>query len=80
MYTWDHELTAEYNRQRVAEEFEQLRLERLAMKSQVYRPRFFARTMYNFANWMIFTGKGLRKRYEIPAVNCSKPTTEGFAQ
>lgn len=80
MYTWDPELTAEYNRQRTAEEFEQLRLERLAMKSSIYRPRFFARTMYRFANWMISTGKDLRKRYEIPAVSRSQPTTESFAQ
>lgn len=80
MYTWDPELTAEYNRQRIAEELEQLRLERLAMKSQVYRPRLFARTMYSFANWMITAGKTLRKRYEIPAVHCSNPGTESFAQ
>jgi hypothetical protein len=35
--------------------------------------------MYNFANWMILTGKQLRKRYEIPAVDCSKTRTESFA-
>lgn len=80
MYTWDPELTAEYNRQRIAEEFEQLRKERLALKSRIYRPRFFARTMYSFANWMISTGKDLRRRYEMPAVNHGQPTTESFAQ
>jgi hypothetical protein len=35
--------------------------------------------MYNFANWMIATGKQLRKRYEIPTVDCSKTRTESFA-
>lgn len=79
MNNWQNEFMHEYHRQRIVEEFEQLRLERLALKSQVYRPRFFERTMYKFANWMISTGKQLRKRYEVPVVNCNNPHTESFA-
>jgi hypothetical protein len=30
--------------------------------------------MYNFANWMISTGKQLRKRYEVPCVDCPSPS------
>lgn len=77
MHNWHDEYNAEYQRQRILHEIEQIRLEKLVLHSRVYRPRFFARTMFNFANWMISTGKTLRKRYEIPAVNCNK--TESFA-
>ena len=77
MNHWHDEYNAEYQRQRILNEVEHIRLENIAIRSRVYRPRFFARTMFNFANWMISTGKNLRKRYEIPAVNCNK--TESFA-
>ncbi|MGZ9234981.1 MAG: hypothetical protein ACXW4E_05600 [Anaerolineales bacterium] len=79
MNNWQNEFMPEYHRQRIVAEIEQIRLERLALKSQVYRPSLFARTMYSFANWMISTGKQLRKRYEVPAVNCSNPPTGSFA-
>lgn len=80
MNPYQDELTAEYNRQRILEEFEQMRFERLARKSGVYRPGIFERTMFNFANWMITTGKQLRRKYEIPAVNCNKTPTGSFAR
>jgi hypothetical protein len=72
MNHWQDAFIAEYRRQEILAEVEQIRLETVALRSRVYRPRFFARTMFRFANWMIFTGKELRKRYEMPAVNCSK--------
>jgi hypothetical protein len=77
MNVWEYEKTAEYNRQQAIEVIEQLRWERIRARARGDRPRLFARTMFNFANWMIVTGKQLRKRYEVPAVNCSK--TESFA-
>lgn len=77
MQHWHDEYQAEYRRQLILAEMEQIRLEHTALRGRVYRPRFFARTMFNFANWMISTGKTLRKRYEMPAVNCNK--TESFA-
>jgi hypothetical protein len=79
MNYWQDEKTAEYNRQRILDEVEQLRLERLALKSRVYRPGLFERTMFKFANWMISSGKQLRKRYEIPSANCNKAPSESFA-
>ena len=79
MNYWQDEKTAEYNRQRIWDEVEQIRLEKLALKSRVYRPGLFERTMFNFANWMISSGKQLRKRYEVPSKNCTKTPSESFA-
>lgn len=65
MNSWPDEFMAEYHRQRILQEVEQIRSEKLAQKSRMDRPRFFERMMFNVANWMISTGKGLRERYEI---------------
>ena len=75
MNHWHDEFMAEYHRQEILNEVEQIRLEKIAVKSRVYRPGLFERSMFNFANWMISTGKQLRKRYEIPTVDCSKSPT-----
>ena len=56
---------AEYHRQRILDEVKQIRLEKLALSSRVYRPGLFERTMFKLANWMISTGKHLRQRYEF---------------
>ncbi len=79
MNNWHNEFMAEYHRRGILEEAEQIRLERIALEARVYHPGFYTRTMYNFANWMIATGKQLRKRYEIPAVDCSETRTKSFA-
>ena len=79
MNYWQDEVASEYSRQRTKDEMKQIRLERLALKSRVYHPRFFERTMFNFANWMISTGKQLRKRYEIPSVDCNNSPTGSLA-
>ena len=68
------EFMAEYHRQEILSEMEQIRLEKIAVKSRVYRPGLFERTMFNFANWMISKGRQLQKRYEFTAVNCGNPT------
>jgi len=73
------EQTAAFNRQRIQEEFKQIRVEQLALRSRPYRPGRFTRMMFNFANWMISTGKQLRKRYEIPIANCNNSPSKGFA-
>ncbi len=73
------EQTAEYNRQRILDEVKQIQLEKLALGSQIYRPGLFERTMFRLANWMISTGKHLRKRYEIPQVNCNHATSSNLA-
>ena len=80
MNNWQNEFLAEYHRQQILGEAEHIRLERSAVGSRVYRPRLFNRTMFNFANWMISTGKHLRKRYEVPSVNCNSAPRKGFAR
>ena len=80
MNNWNNEYMAEYHRQEILDQMDQIRLEKLAVRSRVYRPGLFERTMFNFANWMISKGKQLRKRYEIPTMDCSKSPTSSFAR
>ena len=78
MNDWHSDLMAEYNRQRILEESENIQLEKLALQSRPYRPGLFERIMFNFANWMISTGSQLRKRYEIPTTACNHPPSGSF--
>lgn len=80
MNYFQDEYTAEYKRQRILAEVKQIHVEKLALKSRLYRPGLFERTMFNFANWMISTGRQLRKRYEIPSVDCNKSPSGSFAR
>jgi len=80
MNNWHDEYMAEYHRQQILDEADQIRLEKLALKSRVYRPGLFERTMFNFANWMISTGRQLRRRYEIPSADCNKSPSGSFAR
>lgn len=80
MNNWNNEFMAEFHRQQILSDAEQIRLETIAVKSRVYRPGIFERTMFHFANWMIETGKQLRKRYELPSVPCNSCPTGSFAQ
>jgi hypothetical protein len=73
------EFIAEYHRQQILADAEHIHLEKITLQSRIYRPRFFAQTMFNLANWMIATGKQLRKRYEAPVVQCNHPSTSSFA-
>ena len=79
MNLWHNEYIAELHRQDILSEAKHIQLERLAHTSRIYRPGLFERTMFNFANWMISTGKQLRKRYEIPTVNCKRTPTSSLA-
>jgi hypothetical protein len=79
MSNWQIEYMADYQRQRLVEEVEQIRLEKLAGRGHVRCPNRFERTMVAFANWMISIGRQLRKRYEAPAENCSHSPTGSFA-
>ena len=80
MNHWHNEFMSDYRRQELLNEMDHIRLEKLALNSRVYRPGLFERTMFSFANWMISAGKQLRKRYEIPAVDCSKSPSGSFAR
>jgi len=79
MNHWQNEFMAEVRRQEILGEAEQIHLEKIGIEARLYRPGIFERSMFNFANWMIATGKQLRKRYEVPAVNCSHSSTESYA-
>jgi hypothetical protein len=65
MNSWPNELMAESHRQRILQEAEQIRLEKLVQNAGRDRPGFFERMMFHLANWMIATGKQLHKHYEI---------------
>jgi hypothetical protein len=78
MNNWHTEFMAEYNRQHILEEAEEIRLENLATHYRSYRPGLFGRTMFHFANWMISTGSQLRKRYEVPALRCNNSPTSSY--
>ncbi len=63
MNNWQDEFLAEYDRQRILQEVEQIRLEKLALGS---RPYLFARLMVRLAAWLISSGSQLRRRYKVP--------------
>jgi hypothetical protein len=78
MNNWHTEFMAEYDRQHILEEAEEIHLENLATRFRVYRPGLFERMMFHFANWMISTGNQLRKRYEVPSIHCSNSPTRSY--
>ncbi len=69
MNNWQAEFTAEYNRQRILEEVEQIRLEKLALQSRKEGPSVFAPILIGFGSWLIAAGKQLRQRSEMPAAH-----------
>ena len=74
MNHWQIERTAEYHRQQILEEAQQIQLEKLALESRVRCPTRIELTILSFATWMISKGRQLQKRYEFTAVNCGNPT------
>ncbi len=80
MNNWHTEFMAEYQRQKILREMKQIRLEEGAHRALVYRPGWVAYRMNDLANWMIATGKKLRRRYEIPAVQCPPASNRSFAR
>lgn len=79
MISWKDVYMADLHRQQLLEEAEQVRLEKLGLESQAGCPNLFERALIKFANWMIARGKQLRKRYELPAVNCKNSPTGSLA-
>lgn len=67
------EFLAEYDRQCILQEVEQIRLEKLAARSH---PRLFTWIMAQVGNWMIGTGRKLSKRYEVPVVQDTSRSRE----
>ncbi len=80
MNNWHTEFMAEYQRQRIQREMQRIRLEEEARRATTYRPSWTAYRMNDLANWMIATGKQLRRRYEIPVVQCPPTSNRSFAR
>lgn len=81
MNHWQIEIMAEYRRKDIQAQMKHIRLEEeAALYAHPYRPGWFEHRMFSFANWMIATGKRLRNRYEIPAVECGQPSRHSFAR
>ena len=70
MNNWHNKFMAEYRRQELLEEAEQIRLEKLVLEFRVRCPNRFERTMLAFASWRISKGQQLRKHYEAATINC----------
>ena len=80
MNHWHNDFMAEYHRQDLVAEVEQIHMENLAVKSRVYQVGWFARTMHAFASWMILTGRKLHARYEIPTAHRHPTPSNSFAR
>lgn len=79
MNNLQNEYLAEYHRQELLKEREQIRLLESALKARPHQPSLFTRVMHGFANWMIATGSELHERYEIPTVHSHKVHSNSFA-
>ena len=66
MTSWQDESMAEYNRQRILKEVEQIRLEKVTRRPRSDGSSPFERIVLRLANWMISTGEQLRKQHKIP--------------
>ena len=80
MNNWHDEYMAEYRRQDLIKESEQIRIEGIALELKEYQPGMIARIMHSFADWMIQTGKKLHSRYELPMVHTHKTPSNSFAR
>ena len=72
------ELTAKYNRQRVREDANLIRLEAHAAQAK-HGASLFTRTMHHISMWMISTGKKLHKRYDLPVAHSHRSPSRSFA-
>ena len=74
------EYTLEEHRKDLARELEDIRLQKLALKSKKYRPSLFTHGMQRFGQWLIVRGEKMVKRYEVPSNSTkSKSSKHRFA-
>ena len=78
MNSFMEENLAEERRKDIIREMADIRLQEQALKSRVYHPNWFTRTMQALGQWLIVRGEGLVKRYEIPG-NRATSTKHGYA-
>ena len=72
MNHWHLDALAEATRKEVLRELDIIRREEPPARANIRPARWYANTMYGLGVWMIDTGKQLRRRYEVPAVGCSR--------
>ncbi len=80
MNHWHLEAMAEINRRGIEHEMRHIRLEEQTLETRLDKPGWFTRRMFEFANWMISTGKQLRRRYEVPVNGCQPASPKSFAR
>jgi len=80
MNHWQNEKMAEFHREDLLHDVEQISLANLATQSRTYRPGLFTRVMHNIAGWMISTGRELHERYEIPSAHSHQTQSSSFAR
>jgi hypothetical protein len=74
------EAMAELHRREIQREMRRIYIGERALSRRVYRPGWFAVRMFGLANWMIATGKNMRRRYESPALGCTHEPTRGYVR
>ncbi len=79
MSNWPTEYTVEYHRRAINEEVEQIRLEKLAIQGKPYRPGRFQRLMRGLGAWLVEIGEDLQCRYQSPAADCVRSSTQSYA-
>ncbi len=73
------EILADLNRQRIHEQFAELRLQEQAISRDADRVDLFSSAMYRLANWMVAAGTSLRQRYEKSCLECPQPGSGNLA-
>jgi hypothetical protein len=79
MYHPNFEFIVELHRKEILNGAKLGRPEEAVLAATPYRPGWFAHSMYDLANWMIATGKQLRRRYEVPSTSRNQPARGSFA-
>jgi len=64
MNHWQIEIESKLHRDELENQMKAIRLEEQALRSKAHQPAWYERSLYRLANWMIATGKQLRRRYE----------------
>jgi hypothetical protein len=80
MNHWHMEVMAELHRRELEREMEGIYIVEQVLARRVHRPAWFAVRMFGLANWMIATGKQMRRRYETPALGCEHERTRSYAR
>jgi len=61
------EYLAEERRRDITKELIDIHLQEHALRSTVYRPNLFSRSMQGLGQWLIVRGEKMVTRYEVPA-------------